>query len=125
MNDRPVETCAFGTAQPPVETQKRREASCWRLLNILDSLLLPDWREETFVSANDVEGLFACVARQDSSTGLPSPVSSGIRRLGSRRPLLRKSALSAQLSKTGTRTPLLMRERSFSSFPLAAVSMPF
>ncbi|SFV33367.1 GIY-YIG nuclease family protein [Hyphomicrobium facile] len=66
MNDHPVEMCAFGTAAPPVETQKRREASCWRLLNILSSFLLPDWREETFASANDVEKLFGCVARRDS-----------------------------------------------------------
>ena len=66
MNDHPVEMCAFGTAQPPVETQKRREASCWRLLNIMNSFLLPDWCEETFASANDVEGLFGRVARRDS-----------------------------------------------------------
>ncbi|CAA2141778.1 hypothetical protein [Hyphomicrobium sp. ghe19] len=66
MNDLPVGMCAFGTAAPPVETQRRREASCWRLLNILNSFLLPDWREETFEFANDVEGMFGCVARRNS-----------------------------------------------------------
>lgn len=66
MNDHPVEMRAFGTARPPVETQRRREASCWRLLNILNSFLLPDCGDETFASTNDVEELFGRVARRDS-----------------------------------------------------------